>query len=78
LGCCAAAAAPIAGPLVPFIPLIAGSDSPFETWTPPLRYPPGLLSRGGPIEGAATGVTSIGSSGGVEDAADEDKIGIAF
>ena len=60
-GCCAAAAAPTAGAVVPFV---VGSRSPFVVCTPGVRSVTGLLSAGGPIADDATeaeGVMSIGS-----------------
>lgn len=74
-GCCAAAAAPIAGPPLPFA---TGSGSQPGMCVPPLRSAPGLLSRGGPITVLPDGVTSIGSRGGVRDdpVEDDGKMGI--
>jgi hypothetical protein len=75
-GCCAAAAAPTAGPDVPFVVALSGSV--VLVWFVPFLSAAGLLKTGGPIEGTADGVISIGSRGGVSvaDAVDEGSIGM--
>lgn len=75
-GCCAAAAAPIAGVEAPFVALPA-SESPFVCGVVPFLSPTGLLKTGGPMVGNGEGVMSIGSRGGVSvDEVDDGRIGM--
>lgn len=77
LGCCAAAAAPIAGTEPPFIPLLS---SPCVFWMPPFLSATGLLRIGGPMTGSVDGVMSMASRGGVrvEDPDEDGRIGMAL
>jgi hypothetical protein len=74
LGCWAAAAAPTAGALLPFV---VGSESPLAACALALllllRSVTGLLSDGGPMGGGADGVTSIGSLAVDDSDSDEEE-----
>jgi hypothetical protein len=80
-GCCAAAAAPTAGALLPLGDVFPAS--PFaslcgcdEKGLVPLRSWGGQFSVGGPIVNAGVGVMSMGSRGGASDELDEGRMGI--
>lgn len=84
LGCCAAAAAPTAGAVLPLGEVLP--VSPFSDWAcgcecawcEPLRSAPAPLSEGGPMEVEGEGVMSIGSrgGGGASVELDEGRMGI--